>query len=90
MLLVTLKFSIMLIILFQRLESFVFTNIDGKQIELLELYFTILNKVAPTLRSTRLLPKDHLKLLSKVKATTAGLSRVHYVFYLCFMSCLNV
>lgn len=50
-----------------------FANIDGTQLCLLELYYTILNKVAPSHRSARLLPKDHLKLLSKVKATTAGM-----------------
>ncbi|KAK3925364.1 Neuroblastoma-amplified sequence [Frankliniella fusca] len=57
----------------EKLETSVFANIDGKQISLLEMYFTILNQVAPTHRNARLLPKDHLKLLAKVKATTAEL-----------------
>lgn len=64
---------IIIMIFSKRLESYVFTNIDGTQLGLLELYYTILNKVAPSQRSSRLLPKDHLKLLSKVKATTAGM-----------------
>ncbi|XP_034245235.1 neuroblastoma-amplified sequence-like isoform X2 [Thrips palmi] len=55
----------------EKLETHVFSNIDGTQLCLLELYYTILSKVAPSHRSARLLPKDHLKLLSKVKATTA-------------------
>lgn len=57
----------------EKLEVSVLPNIDGKEINLLELYFTVLNQVAPSHRSTRLLPKDHLKLLSKIKATTAAI-----------------
>ncbi|XP_026284757.1 NBAS subunit of NRZ tethering complex isoform X1 [Frankliniella occidentalis] len=57
----------------EKLETSVFSHIDGKQINLLELYYTILNQVAPSHRNVRLLPKDHLKLLGKVKATTASL-----------------
>lgn len=67
----------------QRLESSVYPIIDGKQLNLLELYFSVLNQTTPVSRSERLLPKDHLKLLSKVKATTAGTYKIlypHHIF----------
>nr|CAD7425180.1 unnamed protein product [Timema monikensis] len=56
-----------------RLEENIYPNMDGRDHQSLGLYFTLLGRVAPDSPVHSLLPREHLRLLHKVKATSADI-----------------
>ncbi|RZF42481.1 hypothetical protein LSTR_LSTR004400 [Laodelphax striatellus] len=57
----------------KRLEESVFQNLNGTNHQLMIAYYTVLQSVAEKTQVDGMLPKDHIKLLKKVKATSSAI-----------------
>ncbi|XP_039281626.1 neuroblastoma-amplified sequence [Nilaparvata lugens] len=57
----------------KRLEESVFQNLNGTNHQLMIAYYTVLQSVAEKTLIDGMLPKDHIKLLKKVKATSSAI-----------------
>ncbi|XP_047117537.1 NBAS subunit of NRZ tethering complex-like isoform X2 [Schistocerca piceifrons] len=57
----------------ERFQNYVYPSIGGTQHNMLVLYYTVLSSVAENKFFHCLLPKDHIKLLKKIKATSPAI-----------------
>lgn len=62
----------MYVICLSRLEQYVYPNLDGTDHDHQVLYYTLLNSVAEDLVVNSLTPREHVKLLKKLKSVSLG------------------
>lgn len=55
-----------------RLVQYAYPSIEGTDHQMLLLYYTVLQSIAEDYTTYSLTPKEHMKLLRKVKAASSG------------------